>query len=113
MRRVGFGAETYLWTSGFHEGPAFLSANRVDMTSLIRRDVHRAVGGFDESIRGGLEDWEFWLRCADAGFWGGTLPEYLDWYRRRPSHGDRWENWDGGERERRFARDLRSRFPRL
>lgn len=110
---VGFGAETYLWTSGFHEGAAFLTSNRVDMTSMIRLDVHRAVGGFDESIREGLEDWEFWLRCASRGFWGGTVPEYLDWYRRRGSHADRWKTWDGGTREQEFGRELRKRFSSL
>ena len=110
---VGFGAERYLWEGGFHEGRAFLTANRIDTTSMIRRDVHRAVGGFDESIREGLEDWEFWIRCASAGFWGDTVPEYLDWYRRRPSHADRWSNWDGGPKEHRFGLDLRRRFPAL
>jgi glycosyltransferase involved in cell wall biosynthesis len=110
---VGFGAETYLSTGGFQDGADFLTENRVDMTTMIRRDVHRAVGGFDESIREGLEDWDFWLRCASQGFWGGSVPEYLDWYRRRSSHADRWKTWDRGERERRFRDDLRRRYPGL
>jgi glycosyltransferase involved in cell wall biosynthesis/GT2 family glycosyltransferase len=110
---VGFGAETYLSRQGFHEGAEFLDRNRVDMTSMIRRDVHRTVGGFDESIRDGFEDWEFWIRCANAGYWGGTVPEFLDWYRRRATHADRWKTWDGGEKERRFGAVLRRRFPQL
>jgi glycosyltransferase involved in cell wall biosynthesis/GT2 family glycosyltransferase len=110
---VGFGAEKYLTWQGFHDGAKFLDRNQIDTTSMIRRDVHRAVGGFDESIREGLEDWDFWIRCAAAGFWGGTVHEYLDWYRRRASHADRWKNWDGGERERKFGADLRQRFSHL
>ena len=31
-----------------------------------------SVGGYDEHLVEGLEDWEFWLRCAGAGFWGAT-----------------------------------------
>ena len=110
---VGFGAREYLWCEGFHRGDVFLEENQVDMTSMIRKAVHTAAGGYDETIREGLEDWDFWLRCADHGYWGGTLPEYLDWYRRRASHNDRWANWDDAERQRSFRARLRQRYPRL
>ena len=110
---VGFDAHEYLWQQGFHNGPVFLEENPVDATSAQRTAVHRAVGGYDETIRGGLEDWDFWLRCANHGQWGATLPEYLDWYRRRDSHADRWANWDGGERQRVFRDGLRRKYPAL
>lgn len=110
---VGFGAQEYLWQRGFHDGEAFLSENLVDVTSMIRKSVHEATGGYDKNIRHGLEDWDFWLRCANAGYWGGTIPEYLDWYRRRPSHSDRWATWDEGERQRAFREQLRQRYPHL
>jgi glycosyltransferase involved in cell wall biosynthesis len=110
---VGFGAREYLWREGFHRGDVFLEENQVDMTSMIRKAVHAAAGGYDETIRDGLEDWDFWLRCADHGYWGGTLPEYLDWYRRRVSHSDRWSNWDDAERQQSFRERLRQRYPRL
>ena len=67
----------------------------------------------DEAILGGLEDWDFWLRCANAGFWGGTVQEFLDWYRRRPSHNDRWPTWDKGERQAAFCEQIQLRYPRL
>ena len=110
---VGFGAQEYTWTGGFHEGKAFLDSNRVDATSLIRTSVHEAVGGYDEANRGGLEDWAFWLKCASHGSWGTTIPEYLDWYRRRDRHGETWANWDGAAGEQRFRTALKERFPRL
>ena len=110
---VGFDAREYLWQQGFHDGGVFLEQNLVDITGALRRSVHQAVGGYDETIRGGLEDWDFWLHCADAGHWGTTLQEYLDWYRRRENHGERWDNWDGGEREAAFRKKLRQRYPRL
>jgi hypothetical protein len=80
---VGFGAREYLWDKSFHLGKTFLCENLVDPTSMIRKDIHTIVNGYDESIRQGLEDWDFWLRCASKGYWGGNIPEYLDWYRRR------------------------------
>ncbi|MCM2269693.1 MAG: glycosyltransferase, partial [Thermoanaerobaculia bacterium] len=110
---VAFGAETDLSQGGFHEGDRFLRVNRARTTSMLRGEVFRAAGGFDEAIREGLEDWDFWLRCAAAGHWGGTVPEYLDWHRRRSSHADRWPDWDGGAREAAFRRELRRRYPRL
>jgi glycosyltransferase involved in cell wall biosynthesis len=110
---VGFGAQEYLWQRGFQDGAAFLEENLVDVTSAVRKTVHTAVGGYDETIREGLEEWDFWLRCADHGYWGGMLPEYLDWYRRRASHTDRWTTWDNAERQRAFHSRLRQRYPRL
>ncbi len=110
---VGFAALEYVWEKGFHNGSAFLDDNLVDATGAVRKTVHEQVGGYDETIRGGLEDWDFWLRCASAGYWGGTIPEYLDWYRRRDSHGDRWANWGTPQQIETFRKKLRERYPQL
>lgn len=110
---VGFGQQQYLWSRGFHEGPVFVESNLVDATSMLRRSVHAVVGGYDESIRGGFEDWHFWLQCANAGYWGSTVTEYLDWFRRRVDHSDRWPDWDNGERERKVRDGFRRLFPNL
>jgi glycosyltransferase involved in cell wall biosynthesis/GT2 family glycosyltransferase len=109
---VGFGAQSYLWRRGFEQGVAFLEENQVDPTAMVRRSVHRAVDGYDTARRGGLEDWEFWLRCAAAGLWGGTVPEFLSWYRRRDNHGDRWMSWNQ-EGLAEFRREARQRYPAL
>lgn len=110
---VGFGAQSYLWRDGFHNPDAFLKSNPVDATSLVRVSAHRQAGGYDESMRDGLEDWDFWLRCASAGLWGSTVPRFLDWYRRRPNHNDRWRDWDGGARQQSFVAALPQRFPNV
>ncbi len=111
--QVGFGAEEYVWREGFHSGAAVLERNIIQTACMIRRQIYQSVGGMDETIRGGMEDWDFWLRCADAGHWGGTIPEVLDWYRRRASHHDRWEDWDSASRQSAFKGELRGRYPRL
>ena len=110
---IGFGGREYLWRRGFHETAAFLEQNMVDATAMIRTGTYRAVGGCDETVRDGLEDWDFWLRCAAAGHWGGTVPEYLNWYRRRIDHGDRWRNLGDMGRLQDFRVRLRERYPRL
>jgi GT2 family glycosyltransferase len=109
---VGFGAQHYLWSRGFHEGYGFTLENLVNATALVRTDAWAEAGGYDETNRLGLEDWDFWLRCANAGVWGGTIPEYLHWYRRRPTHQDRWNNWSE-EGCARFRKSARLKYPRL
>lgn len=82
---VNFGDREFLWTTGFERGAAHIEVNSGPPISVIRRSAFAKVGGFDESIRFGHEDWDFWLTMADAGHWGHTLPEYLEWYRVRKS----------------------------
>lgn len=110
---VGFGGQAYLWPRGFDEGEIFLSENLTNPAGLARRELFTAVGGFDETLVGGLEDWEFWLRCAAAGFWGATLQEYLVWYRRKPNDAERWSNWDRGARQKELLATWRLRYPEL
>ncbi|MBX3403939.1 MAG: glycosyltransferase [Phycisphaeraceae bacterium] len=110
---VGFGAKRYLWTKGFHDGPAFLDNNIVTATSMIRRTTHDAIGGCDETIRGGMEDWDYWVRAASCGLWGGTIPEHLDWYRRRDNQHDDWENLSDTTRREAFRARLRAMYPAL
>ena len=80
---VVFGDQEYLWTTGFERNVAHLQANSGPPISVIRHGAFAESGGFDESIRFGHEDWDFWLSMAQAGHWGFTLPEYLQWYRKR------------------------------
>lgn len=110
---VGFGADEYLWARGFHNLERFLEENLVTPTSLVRTRVWRDAGGYDESNRKGLEDWDFWLRCAAAGHWGTCIPEFLDWYRRRPNHNSSWGNWDRGPNQARFSAELRTKYASL
>lgn len=110
---VAFGADRYLHDGGFHEGRAFLHDNRATVCAMVRAAVLRDTGGFDETMRDGLEDWHFWLRCAEMGFWGGTIPEYLDWYRRREQHTHRWPAWHNPMARDAFVRSIPSLCPRL
>lgn len=80
---VVFGEQEYLWTTGFERGKAYLQANSGPPISVIRRSAYADCGGFDESIRFGHEDWDFWLAMAKVGHWGYTIREYLQWYRKR------------------------------
>jgi glycosyltransferase involved in cell wall biosynthesis len=110
---VGFGGQQYLAQTGLEAAERFLEENLVTATCMVRRDMHAAVGGYDESIRGGMEDWDFWLRCAARGYWGATIPELLDWYRRRETHGDRWADLASEKKRKAFQAGLKQRYPKL
>jgi Glycosyl transferase family 2 len=80
-----FGAEQGEWQV---PGPFLpyrqLFMNQCDSGSLIRRAVFDAGPGYDETIRYGFEDWEFFLRASLAGFEGRLVGRCGFLYRRRP-----------------------------
>jgi GT2 family glycosyltransferase len=78
-----FGDETWDWTPTDCGFPALLHANTLNGAALIRREMFDRVGGFDETMVDGCEDWEFWIRVVEAGFQGAIVPEFLFRYRRR------------------------------
>jgi teichuronic acid biosynthesis glycosyltransferase TuaG len=57
--------------------------NAVCIMSLFRYEVFERVGGFDPEFTGN-EDYEFWLRVANAGFGIVQNLQPLGYYRRRP-----------------------------
>lgn len=57
--------------------------NICEAGSLIARAVFDADVRYDETMRLGWEDWEFWLSAVDAGFRGQHLRDFGFCYRRR------------------------------
>lgn len=61
-----------------------LEANYCDAGSLVRATIFRAGCWYDESMRGGYEDWEFFIHATALGFAGVHTPDAGFRYRRRP-----------------------------
>lgn len=78
-----FGDERWTWTPERCDLPSLLARNAVNGAALVRRAAFAAVGGYDETMRDGCEDWDFWLRLVEQGFAGDIIPEVLFYYRRR------------------------------
>jgi glycosyltransferase involved in cell wall biosynthesis len=78
-----FGDEHWTWQPQNCELAALLARNAVNGAALVRRAAFEAVGGYDESMREGCEDWDFWLRLVEQGYRGEIIPEVLFYYRRR------------------------------
>lgn len=52
-----------------------LFANPIPSAVLLRKSAWQEVGGYDETMREGYEDWEFYLRLMLRGFRGITIPK--------------------------------------
>jgi glycosyltransferase involved in cell wall biosynthesis/predicted NUDIX family NTP pyrophosphohydrolase len=105
---VGFGARECLWEHGCHSDRASIAANWINSTIMVRKSVYQAVGGYEEADHVEHLAREFWLRCAGCGYWGGTIPEYLGWYRLR-QHAPRLDA-DAGERQRAYKARLKEQY---
>jgi len=78
-----FGADRHDWPSTAYDARILPIENVVLAHALLRRAAWEQVGGFD-TIHPlyGLEDWDFWLRLAAAGWQGWHIDELLVFYRR-------------------------------
>ncbi len=61
-----------------------LKFNTCEAGSMIRREVLDRGCRYDESMKLGFEDWEFWWQAIEAGYRGKHLPESGFEYRKRP-----------------------------
>lgn len=59
-----------VWAVPEWDTDLLLITNLHPVTALVRTAWFRRVGGFDETMREGYEDWDFWLKLASAA--GGT-----------------------------------------
>lgn len=82
-RAVKFGAEEGPWElPAFSKGGLALG-NVIFASAMFRRSDWQRFGGFDENLRHGMEDYDFWIRLAQEGRGVVQLPEVLFRYRVR------------------------------
>jgi hypothetical protein len=47
---------------------------------LLRKECWELVGGFDEAMKDGYEDWSFWIAVTAKGWLVRSIPEHLFHY---------------------------------
>lgn len=77
-----FGDTAYVERLGDYNLYHLLDRNTLIYASLMRRADWELAGGYDESMRLGYEDWDFWLRLGERGRFGRHLPQALFQYRK-------------------------------
>ena len=62
---------------------ALLFENSLIATSLYRKICWEEVGGYDENMKNGFEDWEFWIAITKSGWTYKVVEEFLFYYRKQ------------------------------
>jgi glycosyltransferase involved in cell wall biosynthesis len=76
-----FGAATGIWQLPAYSVREMAIDNVIFCSSLYRKADWSAVGGYNESLRHGMEDYEFWIKLISLGREVVKLPEALFFYR--------------------------------
>lgn len=79
-----FGKENREWITDVDkpEYQHFIQRNHINCCSLFKKEMWTAIGGYDEQMRDGFEDWDFWTRATRAGYTVTILREWLFYYRK-------------------------------
>lgn len=84
-KAMKFGAEEGPWGLPVYTLRELVIDNVIFVTSLFRKNDWEHVGGFNEQLRHGVEDYEFWVKIVSLGRQVVQLDEYLFFYRIQPS----------------------------
>jgi glycosyltransferase involved in cell wall biosynthesis len=76
-----FGLKSYRWKPLGGDVKNFLYRQESCASAMFRKECWEKVGGYDEQMKTGYEDWEFWIRLTAAGWKVHVLKEYLLNYR--------------------------------
>jgi len=103
-----FGDEDWIWRPAAFDFYHLLVENTVPIATLFRKEAWAQVGGFNELMVHGYEDWDFWIALAESGWQGFQIPEPLFFYRKHGKttlHGAR-------QRHAELLRQLRKNHPK-
>ncbi|MHB1937970.1 MAG: glycosyltransferase [Acidobacteriaceae bacterium] len=80
-----FGLNSLDWKPPTASRASLAEGNVVINAAVFRRTLWVDVGGFDESLTSGYEDYDFWLSAAERGWKFYSVPEVLFYYRVKPT----------------------------
>jgi glycosyltransferase involved in cell wall biosynthesis len=80
--RTHFGTQNLTHVPPQYNFYDLLFQNLCSVTSLFRRKAWEEVGGFNEKMQEGYEDWDFWISLGEKGWHGYRIPDILFNYRK-------------------------------
>lgn len=76
-----FGAQHGVWKLAEYRYELLLKDNMIFCSAFYRRRDFDRVGGYDENMKFGLEDWEFWIHLLDYDSQICVIPKVCFYYR--------------------------------
>jgi glycosyltransferase involved in cell wall biosynthesis len=77
-----FGDSQVVWRFPAYNFYKLLFCNMVANSSLFRKEAWEQVDGYNEQMKRGYEDWDFWISLGEKGWRGNTIPEALLFWRK-------------------------------
>lgn len=77
-----FGDRASIWRTEPFDAYNLLFRNLNSGTALFRKEAWKAAGGFNEEMKTGYEDWDFWISLVEKGWLGHRIPEPLFYFRK-------------------------------
>ncbi len=77
-----FGQREELWNDEFDYNE-FSKRNLIPCTACFYKEDWEIAGGYDESLKNGFEDWDFWISLVEKGIRVHKIKEPLFYYRQR------------------------------
>lgn len=84
---VGFEAMEYVWNKNF-DSEQMKKENLLVSCAMIRKNALLDVGGYVLREKAVHEDWYFWLKMIEKGYFPVHMSYYAFWYRRKKSSGE-------------------------
>lgn len=83
MIRFGHGNQSELIKYKEARIQDFLKYNHTTGSAMFRKMDFKMAGGYDENMKNGFEDWEFYIRILKNGGYSAIIPEPLFKYRQK------------------------------
>lgn len=80
-KAMKFGAEEGPWQLPVYTLQELVIDNVIFVTSLYRKSDWKLIGGYNEKLRHGVEDYEFWVKLVNLGREVVQLDDFLFFYR--------------------------------
>ena len=84
-RAQKFGIKNEEFNLGMYSFEELLKKNLIFCSALFRRETWEKVGGYDENMKNGFEDWDFWLSALYKEKKTYRIPEICFHYRKKES----------------------------
>lgn len=104
-----FGDMFWEWLPPPFNFEQLLVENTVCVASLFRKKAWSDVGGYNEGMVDGYEDWDFWISLAEKGWLGDIVPEKLLYYRR---HGKNMST-ESGKKHQQIIEQIHANHPKI